>query len=135
MTGIVTASLFPPPAPRRQEERALHEAVMQYLKRALPPHSKAHHSPGEGKRSLRAQRDLKRSGYNAGWPDIEIIWRDHPNIFIELKSRAGYLSPEQRAMRLELEDCGCTVVICKTLGCVENSLIELGMPLRARVSA
>jgi hypothetical protein len=124
----------PRPA-RRHEEADLQAQVMEYLRWALPADAVAHHSPGEGKRSLRAQRDLKRSGYQAGWPDIEIVWRGHPHIFIELKAARGTLSEVQRRMHIKLTYCGAEVIIAKSLPAIECALCELGMPLRARIAA
>jgi hypothetical protein len=136
VSGVVTASLLPdlPLAVRQHEERSLQETVMQFLDLALPPDAVAHHSPGEGKRTRRAQGELKRSGYKAGWPDIEIVWRNHSNIFIELKSARGVMSDAQRHTQRRLTYCGCVVLMCRTLACVETSLRELGVPLRASVS-
>jgi hypothetical protein len=134
MTGVVTASLpLEVRTVRRHDEADLQAACMAYLRLALPPDAVAHHSPGEGKRTLRAQRDLKRSGYQAGWPDIEIIRKDHPNIYVELKAARGQLSVEQRAMRHKLEYCGCAVLLCRTVEGMECALRELGVPLRASV--
>jgi hypothetical protein len=132
----VSASLFEDRtrAARRHEETDLQAQVMEFLDLALPPDAVAHHSPGEGKRTKRAQGELKRSGYKAGWPDIEIVWRNHSNIFIELKSARGVMSDAQRHTQRRLTYCGCVVLMCRTLACVETSLKELGMPLRASVS-
>ena len=135
---ITTASLLPDgqcQVRRRHDEADLQHAVMSYLALALPADAVAHHSPGEGLRSLRAQRDLKRSGHQKGWPDIQIVWRGHPDIFIELKAARGLMSPAQKAMRDKLEYCGCTVLLCRTPEGVECSLRELGLPLRASVAA
>jgi hypothetical protein len=136
MSGIVTASLLPErTSARRHDEADLMHTCMGYLAWSLPPDAIAHHSPGEGMRSLRAQRDLKRSGYQKGWPDIEIIWRGHSNIFIELKAARGVMSEAQRTMRQRLEYCGCTVLLCRTPEGMECALRELGVPLRGSVAA
>jgi hypothetical protein len=136
VSAIVTASLLPERrAVRRHEpEAAILHTCMEYLAWALPPDAVANHSPGEGKRTLRAQRDLKRSGYQTGWPDIEIVWKDNPNIYVELKAARGVMSPAQRAMRIKLEYCGCKVLLCRTPEGMENALRELGVPLRGSVA-
>ncbi|HKW23535.1 MAG TPA: hypothetical protein VJO13_19290, partial [Ktedonobacterales bacterium] len=86
MSGVVTATLLPKVRKQRQEpEKLLQHSVMQFLDTALPVGAIAHHSPGEGMRSLRAQRDLKRSGHQKGWPDVEIIYKGRA-YFIELKA-------------------------------------------------
>jgi hypothetical protein len=133
----VTASLLPerPRAVRKHDEADLLHVCMQYLAWALPPDAIANHSPGEGQRSKRAQGELKRSGYQRGWPDIEIVWRNHPNIYVELKAPRGVMSEAQRLMRQRLEYCGCTVLLCRTPEGMECALRELGVPLRGSVVA
>ena len=136
MSGVVTATLWAPlPVPRKRDEEALQAAVIAYLDLALPADAIAHHSPNEGKRTRRAAGTLKRSGTRAGWPDIQIIHRGWPDIFIELKTPRGGLSPVQRAMHDKLRYCGCTVLLCRSAECVETSLLELGMPLRATLGS
>ena len=132
--SVATASLLPEPAPRRHDEADLQHAVMQYLDRALPPDAVAHHSPGEGKRSKRAQRDLRRSGHKAGWPDVEIIWRGRA-LFIELKAPGGALDAVQRLMHQRLGYAGAPVVLCRSVPEVEAVVREAGVPLRGSVMA
>jgi len=134
-SSVITASLLPDRRTvRRQSEAALQHAVMQYLALALPPDAIAHHSPGEGMRSLRAQRDLKRSGHVKGWPDIEIIWRGRA-YFIELKAPRGSLSAAQRETHRRLSYAGAEVMLCKSVEQVEAALREVCVPLRASVAA
>jgi hypothetical protein len=106
---------------------------MQYLELALPYDAVAHHSPNEGKRSLRAQRELKRARCRPGWPDIEIVWRGR-FYGIELKTPRDAPSKAQRETHRRLHYCGATVVTCKTLECVENAPKALGLPLRGTVT-
>ena len=123
-----------PAAPRDDEEARLLHAAMTYLAWALPADAVANHCPGEGKRSKTAQVTLKRSGYQKGWPDIEIIWRGSA-LFVELKSRRGVLSEEQRSMHRKLTYCGCPVICAKSLPAIECALLEFGVPLKARLAA
>ena len=132
--SIATATLLPEPAPRRHEEGGLQHAVMQYLGWALPADAIAHHSPGEGKRTKRAQGELKRSGYQAGWPDVLVIHQGRC-FFIELKAAKGIVSPAQRAMKAKLYYCGCEVLVCKGVPEVQAALQHLGVPLKALVAA
>ena len=123
----------PEPAPRRHEEADLLATVMSYLGWALPADAIAHHSPGEGQRTKRAQGELKRSGYVTGWPDVEVCYQGRV-IFIELKTARGTLSTAQRNTHRRLTYCGATVLCCRSLACVEELLRELGVPLRATVA-
>jgi hypothetical protein len=122
-----------PRAPRNNEEARLQAAVMAYLAWALPANAIANHSPGEGKRTRRAQGDLRRSGYQAGWPDIEVIYNGR-SCFIELKAKRGVLSAAQREMQRRLIYCGSEVCLCRSVPEVEQALREIGIPLRARVA-
>jgi len=136
MSGVVTATLWAPlPVPRKRDEEALQHAVMQFLDLALPACAVAHHSPNEGKRTPRAAGTLKRSGTRRGWPDVEILWRGMPTTFIELKTKRGSLDADQRAMHKRLTYCGAVVLVCRSVECVETSLLELGMPLRATLGS
>jgi hypothetical protein len=119
----------------RREEEALQAAAMDYLDRALPLDAVAHHSPGEGKRSKRAQGLLKRSGYKRGWPDIEIIWKGR-SYFIEMKTPTGVVTPDQRLMHSRLLRCGAVgVVVCRSVPAVEQELRAFGIPVRGTVMA
>jgi hypothetical protein len=132
--GVVTASLLPERGVRRRHEEAdTQAAVMAFLAWALPADAIAHHSPGEGKRTKGAQVALRRSGHRAGWPDIEIIWRGRA-LFVELKSASGRISPAQRDTHKRLIYAGAEVCVCRTREQVEAALLEIGVPLRGRLS-
>lgn len=133
MSAVVSATLLPEPAPRRHEEDDLQAQVVAYLRWALPD-AVVHHSPGEGKRTRAAQAKLKRSGYCAGWPDLEIAWRSR-FYFIELKAARGTLSLAQRETHRRLIYAGFDVMLCKSLPQVEAALRECGVHLLASVSA
>lgn len=128
-----------PRAPRNNEEARLQAAVMAYLAWALPDWAVANHSPGEGKRTRRAQGELRRSGYTSGWPDIEVIRRgsdgEGRSIFIELKAKRGVLSAAQRETQRKLIYCGCPVHLCRSVPEVEAALRGCGVPLRGSVAA
>jgi hypothetical protein len=135
MGSIVTGSLLPQERkPRAHLEDDLQRAVCQYLRWSLPADAEYFAIPNGGLRHGRAAARLAGQGLRAGIPDLCVVHHGSA-YFIELKSAAGALSEVQRQMRRKLEYCGCAVVTCKTLACVENSLIELGIPLRTRVSA
>ncbi len=114
-------------------EAALHTTVAEYLNLALPADAVWHHSPNEGKRGFKAQRDIKKMGVHKGWPDIEIVYRGEV-VFIELKAGTRKLSPDQLACHVRLEAAGCPVALCRSLDDVETFLWEL-MPMRATAKA
>jgi hypothetical protein len=124
------AHRVPVPAARRHDESDFQATVMKYLNLALPPDAIAHHSPGEGKRTKAAQATLRRSGYQAGWPDVLVIFRGKA-FLIELKTPIGRVSMAQRAMHKRLVYAGAEVMICRNLGEVYVALKEACVPLRA----
>lgn len=114
-------------------EAALHEAVANLLNTALPPHATWHHSPNEGKRGWKAQRALKTHGTQAGWPDIEIIYRGRA-LFIELKAPGKYLTAVQKDMHKQLTLAGAAVHTCRSLEEVSIFLaMAMGTDWRASV--
>jgi hypothetical protein len=139
MSAVLRASRTPmpwaerlPSVKRNNEEAKLQAQVMQYLALALPQDAVAHHSPGEGLRSKRAQGELVRSGHKKGWPDIEIVWRGRV-FFTELKAPGSYPSAAQREMHKRLMYCDAPVMLCRSLAEVEAQLREACVPLRASV--
>ena len=121
-------------APRQKEEQRLQEQLAEYLPLGLPRDAIFHHSPGEGLRSPGAQAALIRSGFCAGWPDLEIVWQQRV-YFIELKAARGVLSKAQHATHRRLLEAGAPVMLCRSLPAVEAALRACGLPLRASVSA
>lgn len=115
-------------------ESELHTAICQYLALALPRSAVLHHSPNEGKRGWKAQRDLKTHGTKAGWPDLEIIYEGRA-YFIELKSTKGDTTPVQKSMHTQLRDAGCPVMVCRSLAEVAITLQAWTIPSRGRIAA
>jgi len=54
-----------------------------------------HHSPNGGARNPIEGAKFKRMGVRAGYPDLTLLF-DGKAVFIELKSKDGYLSPYQK---------------------------------------
>lgn len=113
-------------------ERDLQVAVMEYLAVALPPDAFAFHPVNEGRRSLAFGARLKREGMVAGVPDICVIYQGRAH-WCELKSLKGSISPAQKATHKRLRECGCGVMVCRSLADVELFLDGMGVPLRAHV--
>jgi VRR-NUC domain-containing protein len=134
VSAVATATLLPSPARRRHEEADLQRSVHQYLSWALPPDAVHYAVPNGLMRSQKARARAQGEGVAAGIPDIAIVHRGRA-LFVELKSRRGVMSPEQRSMLRKLEYCGCPVLLCRSAPEVEAGLRGLGVPLRATVSA
>ena len=92
----------------------LHASVVEYLKLAARPGVVFHHSPNEGRRGWKAQRDVKTHGVHKGWPDLEIL-HDGRTYFLELKSLKGRVTPAQKACHQQISDAGFEVAICRSV--------------------
>lgn len=112
-----------------QTEAELHEQVIDWLRVALPRDALVHHSPNEGKRGFRAQADLKKTGVQAGMPDLMICWRGD-TYFLELKTRTGKVSAAQADVAQQLMDTGFKVAVLRNLPAVDACLRDWGLPLR-----
>ena len=95
-------------------ERDLHAGVVEYLKLVLVSDAVMHHSPNEGRRGWKAQRDIKTHGTKAGWPDLEILHRGN-TYFVELKSAKGRLTTRQKQCHEQLRQAGFCVETCRSL--------------------
>lgn len=83
-------------------------------------------------RVMRAAR-----GCRAGVPDFEVAWKRPDGttllIGIEMKSRDGSMSSDQRAIRAEITDlAGGFYHVCRNTFEVEAVLREHGLPIKAR---
>ena len=115
---------------RRRPEAELHEAVASYLNFALPAGAVFHHSPNEGRRGWQAQRDLKKQGVRAGWPDLEVGYQGQV-YFIELKADKKKPSEVQLETHTSLRNAGFQVDVCRSQGEVYIFLAPW-IPLKAR---
>ena len=105
----------------KSEER-LQTQVIEYLGYRLPKDSFFHHSPNEGRRHINFMMKLKKMGFKAGFPDIMIIVKDKPPIFIELKVGRNKPTPNQIKVGATLVELGCHYDVCYNLIEVENFL-------------
>ena len=134
MSGIVTASLLPSPAPRKRDEDRLHRSAVEFMRWALPDDAVFYHVPNGGLRSRKVAQRLSGLGVVAGVPDLAVVHKGHA-IFIELKAGRGTLSAAQRTMVRKLIYCGADVICARTLPDVEAALRDAGVPLRGSVAA
>lgn len=106
----VGASDAPPRRRLAHPEDDLQAAIVESLRYSLRQGVLVHHSPNE-RRDVREAKRMKRAGVMPGWPDLTFLWSDcglvpgglvgyTPSVaFIEIKSKSGSLTPEQRAFR------------------------------------
>lgn len=109
-------------------EQQMHAELARYLRKALPPNAKMHHSPNEGSRGWIAQAELKQTCFSTGWPDVEIIWQGRAH-FIELKFGRNEPTPEQKQCIGDLIQSGANVGVAKSVQAVIGLLVQWGIPL------
>jgi streptogramin lyase len=85
-----------------------------------------HPANGES-RSPRTGGRLKAMGVRRGVPDFVIVPPSGQVCFLELKSAAGRMSPEQKAFRDDCASIGCPYEVAKTSAEVEHILREWGV--------
>lgn len=110
-------------------EKALHQATAQFLSLALTPPDWFTTMPLGGGGKARGGQ-LKAAGTKAGTPDILIISRGRA-YWIELKTKRGSLSEQQRLTAVELKNADCAWCVCRSVEEVEERLIAWGFNLRA----
>lgn len=109
---------------RTPSEEQLHLSVAKYLNiLQAQGHLLWFHPANGGSRNVIEAVKLKRMGVSAGVPDIVLIPRMGPVLFIELKSESGRVSPEQQAWMEALREHGCPAEVCRSLDEVKQFLI------------
>ena len=74
----------------------------------------------------------KRRNVRSGLPDVMVISRGKPTIFVELKGPAGALSKVQKAVRLELLQAGASYYWARTARSAMTALVCQGVALRRK---
>ena len=116
---------------RRAPEAAFHITVARYLDRALPQGFFHTCFPAGGGGYIRGAQ-LKARGLKPGLPDHVVFSPGDPGetLWLELKSKTGSLSAEQRRVHQILERLGHTVAVVKTLDQVEIVLAYFILPYK-----
>jgi len=70
--------------------------------------------PSGGHRRQAVAAKLKADGHQAGWPDLQFVFRGEV-YFLELKTRKGTLSPSQRQVHAALLAQGARVDVARSL--------------------
>src|SRR3954469_6316800 len=112
----------------RRPEEQLHRAVVDlltiYEARGLLAYC---HVPNGGARSKTEAGVLKATGVRAGVPDL-LVWTRSSGFGIELKAKAGKLSPAQVACYGTLSSLGHRVYVCRSIDDIERCLRAEGVP-------
>lgn len=124
----------------KRPEQSLQQQVASFLRAAVPspPMGPVWFAPDpgvftKGQHAARIGGIRKSMGVRAGIPDIMFVGRQ--TFGIELKAPAGKPTAEQITMHADLAIAGVRVFVCRSLPEVEAALIEMGVPLLARIAA
>jgi hypothetical protein len=113
----------------RREEWATQTALAEMLPRYLADTvfwTALENAP----RSLLSGLLAKRRGTRAGLPDLMLIFRRRPAVFVELKSRVGIPSRAQKQIRQELVAVGCAWWMARSARAALTALHRSGVPFR-----
>ena len=104
-------------------EAELQIQICTFLDIILPANSIYHHSANEGRgNKVQFYRKLKRMGFKAGWPDLEIITPGSQTLFLELKRPGNYATIHQKEIHTRLKAAGALVYVCKSINEVYEAL-------------
>ncbi|WP_449411061.1 VRR-NUC domain-containing protein [Methylobacterium komagatae] len=104
--------------------------MVSYLRSTLPHAWMVHHSPN-GSLLPSQRRKSAELGTVPGWPDIEIVGQLEGQRFIgfmEVKAPHGRISEEQIACGDRLMDCGCEVVVIRSVEDARKAVSDWGLP-------
>lgn len=118
---------------RNYPEQDLQKSVAAFLDRALPSDAVWSAINPVSAKSKAAAGLSKAMGLKPGILDLFILWRCKV-YFIELKSKTGTVSDDQKTIIIRLEIAGAKCAICKTLESVQAQLTIWRIPLKARLS-
>ena len=118
---------------RQSPERAIHLAILGYLRSVLIGNPLIHHSPNEfgmsGAEIARQVAKHKDLGMVPGFPDL-IVLGFHGALFFEVKAEGGSLTASQRLVHADLERLGYRVAVVRSIDDVRAALAAWGIPTR-----
>lgn len=132
LVGIIT----PPPArsspdgpkKRGKPEAHLQAACVRWLAAVHPRLLPLLRAGAEGGSRNRIEAaNLKRTGVQAGWPDLHLA-DGRPGLWIELKAPGGRLSELQREKHTALRAAGYPVAVCYTVEEFATTITEYLKP-------
>jgi hypothetical protein len=110
-------------------ETRLHAAAVRYLRTVCPDCITLHIANG-GKRSKETARLMKALGVLPGVFDLLLICPDGRHMWLEAKSDAGRLSPEQQWFKTQLIVRGVPYVVFRNLADIEAFVQQNRIPNR-----
>jgi hypothetical protein len=104
-------------------EETIHKTVMDWVRLNDSIKDLVIHIPNEGRRSERYGRVLKDMGMRAGVSDLLILMQRHGYgaAFIELKSKKGIVSKEQKKFLEDMELQNYFTCVCRSIeSCIDT---------------
>lgn len=116
----------------RHPEQIIHRSIGAYLDAVLPATAWWFHPANGGKRGKIEAAIFKSLGVRAGLADIGILW-DGRIFWIEVKAADGRLTEAQGRCHQRLWECGCPVVVARSIDDVAGILRSWAIPTRDRI--
>ena len=117
----------------KRPEQDLQIQIADFLRVATIPPAQWWHVPN-GVGMSKTQRAMRQKmGLTPGVHDLHFVWCDQEMPCfgtIELKAKAGRLTPDQEAFGVDLEGCGHEWAVCTSLEEVVDILTAWNFPLR-----
>jgi len=120
-------------AKRVDRETPVQIAIVEYLRRVLPPDTIVHHARGEinrgGASFMRELAKAKRKGALPGFPDLVVLTYQGA-LFFEVKAEGNYADKNQKAMHESMKSMGYRVAVVRSIDDVQECLAEWGIGTR-----
>jgi hypothetical protein len=131
-----TRELLDELAAEKGEEYRLHCSIIDAIELARTADvARVWHTPNGGKRSPGEASRLSEMGVLAGVPDIIIALYSGRMIFMEVKSRKGQVSKQQRDFMNAMQECGHVTSVVRNLQDALATLVKHGVTRNMRVAA
>ena len=111
--------------PRREPEMLLQIDIVDMLKGKLKRDVLFTAFPAGGGGRVRGAK-LKKAGLQAGWPDIQLVYRGR-YYGLEVKTPVGRLSPAQIELHKRLTKDGCSVAVARSVDDALEIIVDWGL--------
>jgi hypothetical protein len=116
----------------RREEWETHVRLASLMQRYIDPSCVFWSSLENAPRSMLGGLFARRRNVRAGLPDLMVIARGLPPVFVELKSSRGVASAAQKKIRTELVAAGCSWFLVRSSRAGLAALFYAGIPFKRR---